>query len=245
MLAFARQLARGLYSLRTVVPCACLPPDYRAAMSLPLTERSSNVPQPARRATASKRHAAQLESRDSPTRKLTRAALQTVTASAAQSAAAAASAVTDTSISASSLARSHDAKTARVLPPSPAPPAWCSCGNCAVEDVDSKGAAPVCCLDVATGRSIIDDSEGVCDSEEVAVLLRDGVCYGDFLRFTPRVFTRLPRPSSWAECNNAQKRLMLYAALHESIYRGGRKGQRDAMPECIKHRVRTAYPRDS
>jgi hypothetical protein len=114
-----------------------------------------------------------------------------------------------------------------------------------MEEADSTGPAPVCCLDVATGRSISDDSEGLCDTEEVAVLVRDGVCYADFLRFTPRVFTRLPRPSSWAECNNAQKRLMLYAALHESIYRGGKKGQRDPMPECIKQRVRAAYPRDS
>jgi hypothetical protein len=94
-----------------------------------------------------------------------------------------------------------------------------------------------------SGRDITQESEGLCDSEEVAALLRDGVCCTDFLRFTPRVFTRAPRPSSWAECNNAQKRLMLYAALHELIYRGGRKGQRDQMPECIKQRVRTAYPR--
>ena len=27
---------------------------------------------------------------------------------------------------------------------------------------------------------------------------------------------------------------MLYAAFHELIYGAGRKGQRDAMPECIK-----------
>lgn len=132
-----------------------------------------------------------------------------------------------------------------MLPPSPESPSWCSCGNCVTDEADSTGPAPVCCLNVATGRSITDDSEGVCDSEEVTVLLRDGVCYGDFVRFTPRVFTRAPRPSSWAECNNAQKRLMLYAALHEHIYRGGRKGQRDPMPECIKQRVRAAYPRES
>ena len=37
---------------------------------------------------------------------------------------------------------------------------------------------------------------------------------------------------------------MLYAAFHELIYGGGRKGQRDAMPECIKGRIREAYPRE-
>ena len=37
---------------------------------------------------------------------------------------------------------------------------------------------------------------------------------------------------------------MLYAAFHELVYGAGRKGQRDAMPECIKTRVREAYPRE-
>jgi hypothetical protein len=37
---------------------------------------------------------------------------------------------------------------------------------------------------------------------------------------------------------------MLYAAFHELVYGAGRKGQRDTMPECIKRRVREAYPRE-
>jgi hypothetical protein len=56
---------------------------------------------------------------------------------------------------------------------------------------------------VAQGRDITDDNPP-CQGETVEQLLRDGVCFGDFLRYSPRVFTRAPRPSSWAECNNAQ-----------------------------------------
>jgi hypothetical protein len=124
-------------------------------------------------------------------------------------------------------------------------PVWCNCGNCADEPEERKGGkGPVCCLDVAVGDDITDESEGLCDGEAAEQLLRDGVCVADFVRFSPRVFTRPPRPLTWEECNNAQKRLMLYAAFHELVYRGGRKGQRDAMPECIKKRVREAYPRE-
>lgn len=99
----------------------------------------------------------------------------------------------------------------------------------------------MCCYDVGEGLDLTDDA--LCQSEAVDELLRDGVCYADFLRFSPRVFTRPPRPQSWGQCNNAQKRLMLYAALHRMIYRGeGRTGRRDPLPECVKQRVRSVYP---
>jgi hypothetical protein len=85
----------------------------------------------------------------------------------------------------------------------------------------------------------------VCESEEVTVLLRDGPSQADFTRLSSRVYTRPPRPASYAECNNAQKRLMLYGVLHTIVYGGAeaQKGRRDPMPECIKHQVRTAFPR--
>jgi hypothetical protein len=226
-----------------VLPCfpslsLALFPSSFAAMSLPLATRSSNIDAPARHTAASKRHSSQLNSRDSPTRKLR---LSRATSHPDVVVASPTIAVAEPSIAASSVA----AKISTVLPSTSVPPVWCSCGGCVVDEADSVGPTPVCCRDVATGRHITDDSSCVCDGEDVALLLRDGVCYADFLRFTPRIFTRLPRPPSWAECDNAQKRLVLYAALHERVYRGGRKGQRDPMPQCIKHRVRAAYPRDS
>ena len=102
----------------------------------------------------------------------------------------------------------------------------------------------MCCLTVAVRRGVSDNDEGICDGVAAEELLREGVCVADFMRFSPRVFTRPPRPLAWEECNNAQKRLMLYAAFHELVYGRGRKGQRDATPECIKRCVREAYPRE-
>jgi hypothetical protein len=201
--------------------------------SLPLAVVSPNVPLPVRRGATGKRRGVVL---DTPSTK--RAALASSVMRREEN---------DAPLPSSSPAAVADTSSVpsakRTLSSSPEPPAWCSCGNCVKEETDGEGPAPVCCLDVMSGRDITQDSEGLCDSEEVAALLREGVCSTDFLRFTPRVFTRPPRPSSWEECNNAQKRLMLYAALHERIYRGGKKGKRDPMPECIKQRVREAFPR--
>jgi hypothetical protein len=211
-------------------------------MSQPLAVRNSNVEVPARRTTASKRHSIQLDSRGSPTRKLSRAVSHPDVVAVSLSTAATGPGA---SIVDSSLALPPSAETSAALSSTSVPPAWCNCGNCAEEEADSKGPAPGCCRDVITGQHFADDGSCVCDSEDVVVLLRDGVCYADFLRFTPRIFTRPPRPPAWADCDNAQKRLVLYAALHERIYRGGRKGQRDPMPQCVKQRVRAAYPRES
>ena len=52
----------------------------------------------------------------------------------------------------------------------------------------------MCCLTVAGGRAI-SDHEGLCEAEEAEQLLREGVCAADFMRFSPRVFTRAPRPA--------------------------------------------------
>ena len=220
-------------------------------MSLPLATISPNLPSPLPRPTAAKRKGVASEPSVTPSSKLARAhsplPLEIVikkehTPSPLQPPNTSLPVLNDplkASIS------SSPAAIRRTASPLLGLPIWCDCGNCTEDAEESKGGkGPVCCLTVAVGRAITDDHEGICEGEAAERLLREGVCVADFMRFSPRVFTRAPRPVTWKECNNAQRRLMLYAAFHELVYGAGRKGQRDAMPECIKRRVREAYPRE-
>ena len=218
-------------------------------MSLPLAPISHNIPSPVHRPTAAKRKGVPLEFSTTAPSKSARAHSPVLAVKEERTASPLRSTTPLPSLPShpplpSSAAPTLSTLPIAILPSSPVVPVWCSCGNCADDLEKNEGAKrPVCCLDVAVGGDITYESEGVCEGEEAKQLLRAGVSVADFLRFSPRVFTKAPRPLTWEECNDAQRRLMLYAAFHELIYRGGRKGQRDAMPECIKQRVREAFPR--
>jgi len=120
---------------------------------------------------------------------------------------------------------------------------WCRCSHCTSDDVNGS---PVCCLDVADaeGRHLYDDSRGECERPEIIALIRDGPGESEYYKHSKRVMKKTARPETYAECNAAQKRLLLYGILHTMLYRRGTGGQRDPMPECIKHMVRTAHPRE-
>jgi hypothetical protein len=120
---------------------------------------------------------------------------------------------------------------------------WCRCSHCTSDDV--KGS-PVCCLDVADaeGRHVYGDSRGECGRPEIIALIRDGPSESEYYKHSKRAMKKTARPDKYAECNAAQKRLVLYGILHTMLYRTGTRGQRDPMPECIKFMVRSAHPRE-
>ena len=112
--------------------------------SLPLAVVSPNVPLPVRRGATGKRRGVVL---DTPSTK--RAASASSLARREEN---------DAPLPSSSPAAVADTSSVpsakRTLSSSPEPPAWCSCGNCVKEETDGEGPAPVCCLDVMSGRDI-------------------------------------------------------------------------------------------
>jgi len=115
---------------------------------------------------------------------------------------------------------------------------WCRCGNCVNEDGKDY---PTCCHDVETGSYQPDSIPSLCTRSDVVALVRDGAADADYDRYKQRI-KGADRPRTFAECNNEQKRLILYAVLNALFYGWSGKGARNPMPECIKHLLRTHYP---
>jgi len=135
----------------------------------------------------------------------------------------------------SSPSSSHATSTSPT-PPS-TPPSWCECGHCtAADDV----ATPYCCWHIEPAGRLPFDSAPLCERDDVAAVIRDGVSTADFDHYCTRIRGE-DRPASFSACNAAQKRLMVYAVLHRMLYQQGSRGHRDPLPECIKHMVRSTY----
>jgi hypothetical protein len=117
---------------------------------------------------------------------------------------------------------------------------WCSCGHCpALSESDSVNTLPCCCWHIEPAACHPVDSPPLCERLDVVTIIRDGVSNSDYAHFSARI--KGPgKPASFSACNAVQKRLMLYAALHRILYDSGR-GQRDPLPECIKHMVRSKH----
>ena len=97
-----------------------------------------------------------------------------------------------------------------------------------------------CCLDVVMGMGR-DDEGRVCRSLPYLRTIDDGPSAEQYDKFKMRI--KDGPPPTFADCNNKQKRLILYAALHRMLYpQGGAKGQRDPIPECLKTALRVTYP---
>jgi len=99
----------------------------------------------------------------------------------------------------------------------------------AVADV----ADPRCCCNIEPTAHLAAHTAPWCERTDIAALIRDGVSAVDFDHYSKQRIKGKDRPRSFAACNNAQKRLMVYAALHRMLYHQASRGQRDPMPECI------------
>lgn len=47
---------------------------------------------------------------------------------------------------------------------------------------------------------------------------------------------------TWADCNNAQKRIVLYHKTYRFLYGVGRHGIRVKLPSCIVNRIKITFP---
>jgi len=130
-----------------------------------------------------------------------------------------------------------------VAPDSPSPSASCECGHCppAPTPVPDSVAMQLqrCCWQIEPASCLLGDSSPLCERSDIASVIRDGVSAADFEYCCKRI--KGSRPTSFAACNQAQKRLILYGVLHSMLYGQGGRGRRDPMPECIKHMVRSQY----
>ena len=140
----------------------------------------------------------------------------------------------------------HTASLSKPHSPSPSSPVavdCCECGHCpaAPSPASDNGAAQSlhCCWDIEPAARLSGDSAPLCQRSDITSTVRDGISTADFDYYGKRI--RGGRPASFAACNPAQRRLMLYAVLHAMLYGQGSRGQRDPMPECIKHMVRTQH----
>jgi len=101
---------------------------------------------------------------------------------------------------------------------------------------------PSCCWHIEPAARLPVDSQPLCERADVAGVIRNGVSNADFEHYSRQRIKGKEKPSSFSACNPAQKRLMVYAVLHRLLYQQpGSRGQRDPLPECIKHMVRTRY----
>ena len=115
----------------------------------------------------------------------------------------------------------------------------CECGHCPPAPApDSGDTLEHCCWHIEPAGRLPVDSPPLCERADVASVIDDGVSDTDYAYFSPRI--RGPdRPASFAACSAAQKRLMLYAVLNRMLYGQGSKGQRNPLPGCITHMVRS------
>jgi hypothetical protein len=79
----------------------------------------------------------------------------------------------------------------------------------------------------------------VCQSPQFLTHIQHGVDR-DTYRGCSKSFTKTTQPPSWAECNDSQKRLVLYRLAWKSVGRDG--GGREVLPACMTLAIRTAYP---
>ena len=140
----------------------------------------------------------------------------------------------------------HSASLSELHTPSPSSPVavdCCECGHCppaSSPTSDSGAVQPLhCCWDIEPAARLSGDSAPLCQRNDIISTIRDGVSTADFDYYCKRI--KGSRPASFAACTPAQKRLMLYGVLHRMLYAQGSRGQRDPMPECIKHMVRTQH----
>jgi hypothetical protein len=98
----------------------------------------------------------------------------------------------------------------------------------------------VCCKHVVYGIGRGNDGE-VCRRSDIVGLIALGPTTDQYNTEKKTRFTKeKPLIDTYQGCNPKQKRLILYGVLHKMLYssREKAKGQRDAMPECIKYAVR-------
>ena len=95
-----------------------------------------------------------------------------------------------------------------------------------------------CCWDIEPAARLSGDSAPLCQRSDITSTVRDGVSAADFDYYCKRI--KGSRLASFTACTPAQRRLLLYGVLHALLYEGSR-GQRDPMPECIKHMVRRQH----
>ena len=121
---------------------------------------------------------------------------------------------------------------------------WRSCGHCPAPSVsDTVNTLQHCCWHIEPAGRLLVDSAPLCEGNDIASVIRDGVSDADFDYCCKRI--KGSTPALFAGCSAAQKRLVLYGALHRMLYGQGSRGQRDPLPECIKHMVRSTYVDDS
>ena len=88
------------------------------------------------------------------------------------------------------------------------------------------------------------DPDGdVCQRAEILHLLTAGPTREEYEQERWRFKNVRPADDSYNGCSPPQRRLILYGLLHKLLYPRGVKGQRDAMPECLKAAVRRACTR--
>ena len=129
------------------------------------------------------------------------------------------------------------------LPSSPVVVDCCECGHCPPAPRPQSHSDPVrplhCCWDIEPAAHLSGDSAPLCQRSDITSTVRDGVSTAEFDYYGKRI--KGSRPASFAPCTPAQRRRMLYSVLHAMLYGQGSRGQRDPMPECIKHMVRRQH----
>jgi hypothetical protein len=117
----------------------------------------------------------------------------------------------------------------------------CQCGYCRTPANCDDESELCCCYDLVL-PNLRDDQGLVCRSTRYVTLITTGLTVEEYERFKSRIKNQRTPPRSFAHCTPAQKRLMLYAVLHSTLYAGkGVRGQHDPLPECLKAAVRAQW----
>lgn len=133
----------------------------------------------------------------------------------------------------------------------------CQCGHC-VEDtrvarrimiVKGKERRPLCCMQVVTDEVQRGATGLVCQAPVYKAIVQQGADQVAYDEFKDRI-KDVPCPLTFADCNNAQKRVIVYAVLHNQL--AEQDGWDDVpemrgvpwktMPECLKLAVRQRWP---
>ena len=121
----------------------------------------------------------------------------------------------------------------RTQSPSPSSPVavnCCECGFCPPAPSPALGNDALqprhccCCWDIEPAARLSENSAPLCQRSDITSTIRDGVSTADFDYCCTRI--KGSTPATFAACTPAQKRLMLYGALHRLLYGQGSRAQR-------------------
>ena len=140
----------------------------------------------------------------------------------------------------------------RLVPAASHHPLWCLCG-CCEEVVEQKVGAqpPLCCMKVVSdprARSKLGHGT-VCMSDRYTSVIK-GVTQREYDHWSSSRLKQVPRPPTFAACDNAAKRIIIYAELHARLKDSAgwesmphlKRLTWKPLPECMKQATRRQCP---